>query len=185
MPIPKARPGGLLPPFLKSPTRRDDVSPYRVTGLELVERYAISSHRIRILEGLLAYRAELRRVGLVTGFQWIDGSFVEVLDREPNDVDVVTVSPMPQSCDPADDHLFRIAEVRKRFLCDGYFVNLDNDDPVWAINESVYWYGLFSHQRRSERWKGILQLELAPRDNDEAAAARLETLKRERHEQGR
>src|SRR5262249_52491099 len=69
MPIPKAVPPGILPPSLKSAARRGDVPPYLATPLELVERYATSKQRIHILEGLLAYRAELRRVGLGSGFQ--------------------------------------------------------------------------------------------------------------------
>jgi hypothetical protein len=178
MPIPKAVPPGILPPFLKSPTRRDGLSPYLATLVELVERYAISPQRIRILEGLLAYRAELRRVGLSAGFQWIDGSFVETLNREPNDVDVVTVSPLPTSCSPDDEHLFETKEAKKRFLCGAYFVDLANGDATWSITESVYWYGLFSHQRQTQRWKGLVQIDLNPPDGDSAARARLAALKR-------
>ncbi len=178
MPIPKALPIGILPPFLKTPTRRDGVSPYHATPAELVERYATSPRRIRILEGLLAYRGELRRVGLSIGFQWIDGSFVEPLNPAPNDVDVVTVSPLPISCNPEDEHLFNAAEAKKRFLCDAYFVDLANGEATWAVNESVYWYGLFSHQRGTGRWKGIVQIDLASSDDDLAARDRLEALKR-------
>lgn len=178
MPIPKALPTGILPPFLKSPVRREDVSPYLTTPSELVERYATSPGRIRILEGLLAYRAELRRVGLSGGFQWIDGSFVETLQRDPNDVDVVTISALPHSWKPEDEHLFKTAEARKRFLCDAYFVDLAGADASWAVLESVYWYGLFSHQRQTQRWKGLVQIELVTPDHDAAARERLESLKK-------
>jgi hypothetical protein len=177
MPIPKALPIGILPPFLKSPIRRDGISPYLATPAELVERYATSPRRIRILEGLLAYRSELRRVGLSVGFQWIDGSFVETLNREPEDVDVVTVSSLPVSCSPDDEHLFKAAEAKRRFLCDAYFVDLANGEATWAVNESVYWYGLFSHQRQTHRWKGIVQMDLASSDDDRAARDRLDALK--------
>lgn len=182
MPIPKVLPIGILPPFLKSPigtspaAERTGVSPYLATALELVERYATSVHRVRVLEGLLAYRAELRRIGLSGGFQWIDGSFVETLNREPNDVDVVTVASLPASCDPADEKLFDAREARKRFLCDAYFVDLAGA-PLRTVAESVYWYGLFSHQRQTLRWKGIVQIDLAPHDGDEPARTRLEGLK--------
>jgi hypothetical protein len=178
MPIPKALPIGILPPFLKTPTGRDDVSPYRATSAELVHRYATSTQRIRILEGLLAYRGELRRVGLSAGFQWIDGSFVEPLNPAPNDVDVVTVSSLPVSCRPEDEHLFNAAEAKKRFLCDAYFVDLANGEATWAVRESVYWYGLFSHQRRTCRWKGIIQMDLASPGDDRAARDQIEALKR-------
>jgi hypothetical protein len=182
MPIPRALPTGILPPFLKSPARRDGISPYLATADELVERYATSPQRIRILEGLFAYRRELRRVGLSAGFQW---SFVETLNREPNDVDVVTISSLPTSCDPDDEHLFKAPEVKKRFLCDAYFVDLASVDRIWTITESVYWHGLFSHQRVSQRWKGLVQMDLAPSDDDAAARHRLEALKKGPHEHGR
>jgi len=178
MPIPKALPIGILPPFLKAPTRRDDVSPYRATAVELVERFATSARRIRILEGLLAYRAELRRVGLSTGLQWIDGSFVEPLNPAPNDVDVVTLAPLPTSCSPVDGHLFDPAEARRRFLCDAYFVDLAGAEATWIVRESIYWFALFSHQRRTLSWKGIVELDLTAPDDDGAARERLESLKR-------
>lgn len=178
MPIPKALPIGLLPPFLKTPTRRDGVSPFRATPAELVDRYASSPQRIRILEGLLDYRSELRRVGLSGGFQWIDGSFVEPLNPAPNDVDVVTVSSLPASCRPEDEYLFNAAEAKRRFLCDAYFVDLASDEATWAVSESVYWYGLFSHQRGTLRWKGIVQLDLASPDDDRAARDKVDALKR-------
>jgi len=178
MPIPKALPTGILPPFLRSPTRRDGVSPYPATTVELVERYATSPRRIRILEGLLTYRRELRRVGLSAGFQWIDGSFLEPLNREPNDVDVVTVSSLPLSCSPDDEHLFNTVEAKRRFLCDAYFVDLANGETIWPIAESVYWYGLLSHQRRTQRWKGLVQIDLVPPDDDTAAREHLEALKK-------
>jgi hypothetical protein len=178
MPIPKALPIGILPPFLKTPSRRDSVSPYPATPAELVDRYASSPRRIRILEGLLAYRGELRRVGLSVGFQWIDGSLVETLNPAPNDVDVVTVSSLPVSCRPEDEHLFSAVEAKRRFLCDAYFVDLANREATWAVTESVYWYGLLSHQRRTQRWKGMVQLDLASPDDDRAARDRIEALKR-------
>ena len=39
--------------------------------------FAASPDRIRILRGLLAYRAPLRQRGISSGFQWLDGSFLE------------------------------------------------------------------------------------------------------------
>jgi hypothetical protein len=178
MPIPKAEASGILPPFLKSPVRREGVSPYVATATELVARYATSPHRIRILQGLLAYRSELRRIGVSGGFQWLDGSFVETHREEPSDVDVVTVSSLPTTFSPSDDHLFHAAETKRRYLCDAYFVNLAGGDATATVTDSVYWFNLFSHQRLSRRWKGLVQIELAPPDGDAAASARLDGLKR-------
>jgi hypothetical protein len=178
MPIPKAELSGLLPPFLKSPIRRDGVSPYLATSTELVARYATSPRRIRILEGLLTYRSELRRVGVSGGFQWIDGSFVETRSDEPSDVDVVTVSSLPTSYSRTDEHLFDAEEAKKRYLCDPYFVDLAGGDPTVAVTEAAYWYGLFSHERRSQRWKGLVQIEMVPPDADTGARALLESMKK-------
>ncbi len=74
-------------------------SPYVVTAGELVQRFAINASRCVILDGLLRYRAELRELGFVGGFQWLDGSFVEDVeareDRAPKDIDVVTFAHPP------------------------------------------------------------------------------------------
>lgn len=178
MPIPRPAPTGLLPPFLgPGPTHQERTSPYRATLVELVQRYATSAVRIRLLEGLLAFRAELVRIGLSDGFQWIDGSFIEQTGREPNDLDLVTFAALPPSCDPADEHLFKPAETKKRFRCDAYFVDLAHRDRPETIARAVYWYGLLSHQRRTLWWKGLIQIDLIFPDGDTAARTCIETLK--------
>jgi hypothetical protein len=182
VPIPKALPVGILPPFLKSPVRRDSISPYQATPVELIERYATSAPRIRILEGLFAYRAELRRAGLSSGFQWIDGSFVEALSREPNDVDVITFAPEPGSLSLGDADLFDAEKAKARFLCDAWFVDLSSAASASLISDVTYWFGLFSHQKLSLRWKGMVQLDLITPDADASARERLATLKKELHE---
>jgi hypothetical protein len=177
MPIPRPAPTGLLPPFLGTdPSRRDRTSPYRATTEELVERYATSAVRIRLLVGFLAFRAELRRAGFSDGFQWIDGSFVEVLPREPNDLDVVTFASQPPALAPSDEHLFKLTETRKRFHCDAYFVDLRGPVPG-VVSDAAYWHGLFSHQRLSTRWKGMVEVALISPDGDAAAMRRIDVLK--------
>ena len=54
-----------------------DRSPYEVSVIDLVERFATSPERIEILEGYLNYRKALHDLGLLEGFQWLDGSFCE------------------------------------------------------------------------------------------------------------
>lgn len=76
--IPAFGPSGVLPPFIDADaTARPGASPYLTTMTEIVRRFGTSAERLAILRGLLDYRAELLRVGIVRGFQWIDGSFVE------------------------------------------------------------------------------------------------------------
>lgn len=178
VPIPKALPTGLLPPYLKGdPTKRENCSPYGATLAELVERFATSKHRLRILEGFLGFRAALRRAGLADGFQWVDGSLVDAQVLEPNDLDVVTFCSLPDSVAPADEQLFDKQVVRRRFLCDAYFVDLAPDRLVGVTADTAYWCGLFSHQRRSLHWKGLLQIDLMTPDIDAAASERLRALK--------
>lgn len=94
------------------------MSPYEATSVELVSRFATSPARIGILTGLLAYRDALRAFGLHEGFQWIDGSFVERLDREPGDIDIVTFASRPAAYDPAGRWLFDPTATKERFSCD-------------------------------------------------------------------
>jgi hypothetical protein len=88
---------GILNP-ISAPTAMKR-SPYIVTLSELVECFATTPARCRILKGFLAYRAALHALGLLEGFQWIDGSFVEEIEvleeRDPNDIDVVTFYKLP------------------------------------------------------------------------------------------
>lgn len=86
---------GVLPPIYPgdlghSPNR----SPYPINMSKIVSILGFSEPRQAILQGLLNYRAALYDLGIVQGFQWIGGSFVEDIERlecrNPNDVDVVT-----------------------------------------------------------------------------------------------
>lgn len=94
--LPPVRPG--------APGHSPDRSPYVASFSQIVERFATSAERIRILQGLLSYRAALEGRGISSGFQWLDGSFLEHKEAiqavAPNDVDVVTFFPLP----PAMDH---------------------------------------------------------------------------------
>ena len=54
------------------------------------------------------------------------------------------------------------------FLCDAYLVNMVNPGAA-LVAQSHYWYGLFSHQRGSLAWKGMLQVNVASADDDEEA----------------
>lgn len=96
MTIPAYDLGLVLPPFLgPRPGSVATQSPYDATTEELVHRFGTSAARNALLRGLLDLRAALRRIGITTGFQWIDGSFVEDKERRvgsaPGDIDIVTV----------------------------------------------------------------------------------------------
>jgi hypothetical protein len=184
MAIPPFAHDGVLPPFLgESFAERALASPYKATTVELVERFATSPERIAILRGFLRYRADLRAFGFMAGFQWLDGSFLEEIDkvRAPRDLDLVTFAfpptfTTPQELEEAAErfaHLFDSSETKTRYICDAYFVELDSA-PEFLVSMTRYWFGLFSHRRVDMQWKGMLELPLMSLDEDEEAVKILE-----------
>ncbi len=181
--IPPHSHDGVLPPFIPgaSPTTRGAVAPYRAEMLEVIDRFGSSPTRRDILEGLLAYREALRNIGILEGFQWIDGSFVEncelIRGRPPKDVDVITFAPRPVGLDESawralvhsNMELFDPAQVKEKFSCDAYFVDL-GAHPVQLVSNTRYWFGLFSHQRDTFIWKGMIEVAL---DDDDIEAKKL------------
>ncbi len=180
MVIPDHSHTGVLPPFLPgtSPHENGSMSPYRVSLLDLAQKFATSSERISILNGLIAYRSALRNIGIVGGFQWIDGSFVEdceaIRGRPPKDVDLITFSARPRTHLASDlwkqlinarPDLFDPEESKKTFSCDAYFVDLGSH-PIQIVNSTRYWFGLFSHQRDTFQWKGLLEIPFTNDDLD-------------------
>jgi len=177
--------GTVLPPFMN-----DDVvgnaaprSPYRATMTEFVVRFATSPERTHILRGFKAFRDALRDAGFQSGFQWVDGSFVEnceaVKRRPPGDIDVVSLFRRPTSCADAaawssfveryDETLLDQSHCKENYSCDAYFIDLDIP-PEFVSEQTAYWFGLFSHQRDTFRWKGMVQLDLQC-DDDNAMLA--------------
>ena len=165
----------VLPPFSGAgPVSRAATSPYKVSIGELVERFATSTPRVAMLHGLMSYRRALLHIGIVEGFQWINGSFVENIEaslrqRAPADIDIVTFGAIPLAADSAwleqNGVLFDRAEVKKTYSCDAFFIDLGKR-PALLVDDSRYWFGLFSHQRESLLWKGMLQLPMLSDDAD-------------------
>jgi hypothetical protein len=125
------------------------------------------------LKGFLEYRKQLKECGLEKGVQWIDGSFLEDIEnnknRPPNDIDLVTIIMRPEQF--SKDHLwkdfiggkielFNPSITKANYNCDAYLVDfcLPFD---YVLRQITYWHGLFSHQRVTKIWKGILQIDLA------------------------
>ena len=117
----------------------------------------------------MRFRRELHALGFASGFQWVDGSFlenIEVLDgRPPNDIDVVTFvdGPVDSAVDDRVQAVMDHEYVKREYLVDHYFVEL-NLPPEQLVSWSAYWYGVWSH-RRSTQWKGFLQIDLDLRDD--------------------
>ena len=79
--IPNWNAHGVLPPIAPGVAGNSaNRSPYRVELTEFVSRFSDSDKRIAILNGFLRFRGELHKLGLVSGFQWIDGSFLENIE---------------------------------------------------------------------------------------------------------
>jgi hypothetical protein len=178
--IPKMNASMVLPPFVgDNPAVKASMSPYPVSMVEVVERFATSSLRVAILRGLLSYRGALLRAGLVDGYQWLDGSFVEDIEtarrRGPKDIDVVTFASSPADLSDrktwlgANEGLLDPRRTKEDFLCDAYFVDFRNR-PELLVDDTRYWFGLFSHQRESSLWKGMLKI---PMLSDDVAAETL------------
>lgn len=173
---------GVLPPIHASKPVSPERSPYVVSLVDCVLRFGDTAERRIVLDGLLRYRNALHEAGLVRGFQWLDGSFLEHVERiegrAPNDVDVVTFFRLPAGVSQEQlSASHRIVldhdEVRAVFHVDGYLVHLGMDAER-LTRQSAYWYSVWSH-RRNHLWKGFVQLDLAPTE-DAAAAGTLASL---------
>ena len=173
---------GIVPPFVGGdPTIPTNMSPYRTTMKAFAQRFGDSPERQAIISGLLDYRAALLAAGL-TGFQWLSGSFVEKVEsirgRPPRDVDVVTLVNRPPEFTPDEKWIeFLDGEygallldsegMKAIYHCDAYAIDL-NEPGIDIVNLARYWFGLFSHQRITSVWKGMVIVELNLQQDEEA-----------------
>lgn len=171
--------GHVLPPFMLGDVVGQFAprSPYIASMSDVVRRFGLTPERTAILRGLISFREALRGVGFTDGFQWIDGSFVEACEivkgRPPGDVDVVSVvhRPVLHAGDPewqafVDQHgptLLDQDHCKATYSCDAYFIDLDIPPPD-VSQQTAYWFGLFSHQRDTFQWKGMVQVDLQSDD---------------------
>jgi len=176
---------GVLPPYDPNHGPTADTpfgrSPYAISPELLVAIFATSEERKFLLLQLFNYRARLRELGFVTGHQWIDGSFVEDVEtlrgRPPGDIDFVTFTRRPSAV--TDDSAWTAFVVENAAIINAegqnglhaFFVDLSLPPEV-IVRRSAYWFGLFSHQRETALWKGLVQLDLET--DDGAAIALLE-----------
>jgi hypothetical protein len=165
---------GVLPPIQVDDPTGPHRSPYRVSLVDMVTRFASTAERRRILDGLLRLRSSLHAAGLVRGFQWLNGSFLEYIEmlesRPPGDVDVVTFVEVPAGFTINDENrkLFEHDLIKSAFLVDHYFVELNLPGQV-LVAQAAYWYSVWSH-RRTQLWKGFLEIDLDPTDDALARA---------------
>ena len=176
--IPDWNAQGVLPPHDPVDPTAVERSPYTVSLTDFILHFGTTGKRQTILLGFLDFRATLYEAGIVNGFQWVDGSFLEDIEtienRDPADMDVVTFFHLPQgqtqqSFASAQPDLFNHSHSMSRFHVDAYFVPLDDNPPAQLIERSAYWYSLWSH-RRNGQWKGYLQIDLSATEDENARA---------------
>lgn len=178
--IPEFNLSGVLPPFIGDSSANPVASsPYTASIVEVAHELCTTQERAELFRGLLRYRADLVGSGIGQGVQWLDGSFCEAVEkirgRPPNDIDIVTLFQRPTHLqDPLAWHEFITANmpllsramVKATYHCDAFFV--DAGLPAHAVLPQItYWFGLFTHQRESHLWKGILAV---PLSDDDATA---------------
>jgi hypothetical protein len=171
--IPAWNNAGVLPPIRPAaPGSSPDRSPYAVDLVELVDHFSSTSspERVAILGGFLNFRAALHKAGIVRGFQWLDGSFLEQVEllerRPPRDMDVVTFFHLPDGRDQkslvqGNPGLFDPKALKSTHTMDAYFFVLGDPTEAGHVKRISYWYSLWSH-RRDWLWKGFVQVDLDP-----------------------
>jgi hypothetical protein len=94
--------------------------------------------------------------------------------RPPGDVDIVTFAYRPVTPDwslfvSQHAEIFDPSLSKAQFKCDAYYIDLQKP-PNLIAEDSAYFNGLFSHQRDTLQWIGMLSINL---NSDDAAARRL------------
>ncbi|WP_420396285.1 DUF6932 family protein [Nioella sp.] len=166
---------GVIPPIRPGqPGHSPDRSPYKSDLMYFCERFCTSIARYKILNGFLAYRKEIQNLGIVDGFQWLDGSFLELIEasgpRDPGDIDVVTFANPPTGnnlsvslASRADLTDFDLA--KKTYYVDPYYMTLGGAFMPWQVQMTSYWYSLWSHRKKDGLWKGFVQISLDPSED--------------------
>lgn len=178
MTIPAWNAAGVLPSIMPdAPGNSPERSPYVTELSVLVDRFSTSPERISILDGLLRFRAALHQAGIVSGFQWLDGSFLEDVEtlegRSPRDMDVVNFLNLmgldQQMLITQHGALFDQAKTKQAYAMDAYFVQIGGVFEKNAVRRVSYWYSMWSH-RRNGLWKGFVQVDLDPAQDATARA---------------
>lgn len=183
MSIPYYDHNNVIPPHKGNPTALEDISPYKLDVFTFCKHFATSKERVEILKGLLQFRNKMNKTGILTGFQWLDGSFLENIEvkenRPPNDLDIVTfygfISDETQNAITENFKEFISNELSKiNYRLDHYIVDFCYD-PLVTVEQTKYWLQLFSHNRDGV-WKGMIQLELNTPNEDSNALNHLNSL---------
>lgn len=188
--FPKHR-GGLLPYSVSQESPQiSGTAPYHASLDELVCRMGTSTERLDILSGYVAYRRELKSVGIIKGFQWVNGSFLEETQRfykrEPADIDVVTFFRLPEGVnfkdlkqerpDLFDSDLSTAAYRVDTAMLD--FIDQPFSDSI--CKTTAYYHGLWSFQnlvklKKAAKRKGYVEIDLL--EDEDPVDRRIEELR--------
>lgn len=181
--IPNFDHNNVIPPHLGDPTKRNQISPYECSTLELCQKFSTSHERIEILKNLLLFRQKMNSLGIIEGFQWLDGSFMENIEvsenRPPNDLDLVTFygnlsENQEKEITTNFIEFISTTDSKRNYKLDHYLVDFFYD-PYTTVELTRYWIQLFTHNRLGI-WKGILKLELNTPEIDVKAIEYLNNL---------
>jgi hypothetical protein len=169
---------GILPPVWPGEDGTSvNRSPYTSTLTEVIDAFGLSTERNLILRGLLDFRQALYSAGIVQGFQWLDGSFMEDVEnhhmRSPNDVDVVTYTTLlagetQKILLARAPHLFDRESVKTTYKVDSYYLLLGQTLTESNVRMICYWYSMWSHNR-NQTWKGFVRIDLDPTEDARAS----------------
>lgn len=183
--IPPYTSAGLLPPYVGATLANPvpgGVSPYSTDSVGLVHRFATTAHRVALLQDYFKWRTALIATG-ITGLHWVDGSFCEDIEtigpRPPGDIDVVNFINRPAAVSApalwapfvnANLDLLQPSRVKHLYRCHAFPVDVTLGANN-LLNQTTYWFALFSHRKVTQEWKGLVALPLP--SNDAAAVALL------------
>ena len=174
MPVPSFNVDGFLSPNDPSDPTSRNRSPYLCSVMDVCQFFATSIERVEILLGWLNLRSDLTTCGAGSGFQWLDGSFVQDIEaqesRPPGDIDVVSIVILPDKsgfeANLRGNFPDLIGDERKvKYRTDHFIVPLEGSMAL--IENLCYWFSLFSHTRENI-WKGLLQVDF-PSSEDSLA----------------
>lgn len=137
---------GVVPHHLEDWPDLPVMPPYPIALDDFARYFTYSTARISLFRGLLEIRKDLKLRG-ISGFQWINGSFVQseaIYGRDPEDMDILTWV----NCD-SDEHFNALIEgidvqsMKRNSHCHVFFAPAVDGNIQW--NYGAYWLWLFGH----------------------------------------
>ncbi len=136
------------------------LTPYdvqKITLKDFEENFAINENRKILLMEYKAFIENLKLLGIINFYQWIDGSFV-TKKIAPKGIDVVSFIETVEF-KKNEKELLLLSKMFQNIDC--YFVEVfSNEDKKYFITQTdtSYWYHLFQGTRKPRVKKGFVQI---------------------------